>query len=71
MPRQCAIVYGMPRPKGEPTVQVLVRVPEDLVEPLKARAKAEGRSVSAHVVQLVRRDVELADRRAKRTRREG
>jgi hypothetical protein len=64
---QSAIVLRMPRPKGPPTTQVLVRVPTELVKPLKARAADEGRSVSAHIVQLVRHDLALAERRAKRT----
>jgi hypothetical protein len=67
-----AIVYGMPRPKGKPTVQVLIRMPVELVDPLRARADDEGVSVTAHVVQLVRRDLRLAERRAKRApKREG
>ena len=37
--RQSAIVFPVPRPKGEPTSPILVRMPDDLVEPLKQRAR--------------------------------
>lgn len=66
MPAVCAIVNPMPREKGPPTKAIIVRLPVELDEPLKARAKAGDRSVSAHVVQLVKRDLALAERRAKR-----
>jgi len=67
---QSAIIYDMPREKGPPTTQVLVRVPTELVQPLKDRAADVGRSVSAHVVQLVKRDLAAA-RKAKRADGEG
>lgn len=39
----------MPRPKGEPTKQVLLRLPERVVDELARRAAARGETVPAYL----------------------
>lgn len=47
------------------TAVMTVRIDPELLAALKAKAKRDGRTVSAAVVQLIRKGVEPASRRSK------
>jgi hypothetical protein len=48
-----------------------LRIDPRLLEALKARARREGRSVSAEVIRLIRKDVEAVPERRRRGRTMG